>query len=117
MADEIEKVEPSEFYLKIGGKKRKIKFGNLALAKIERKYGSISNIDELQKDMESKPMETMPWLLSICMKDKEGIGGDVDSILEALDDSDLNLKEVMGVITSAMNKAMSAMIGEENAKN
>ena len=109
MADEIEKVEPSEFYLMIGGKKRQIKFGNLALAKIERKYGSISNIDKLQKDIESKPMETMPWLLSICMKDKEGIGEDADSILEALDDSDLNLKEIMEVITSAMNKSMSAI--------
>lgn len=117
MANEIEKVEPSEFYLMICGKKRQIKFGNLALAKIEKKYGSISDVDKLQKDIEEKPMETMPWLLSICMKDKEGIGEDADSILGALDDSDLNLKEVMEVITAAMNKSMSAMIGEENAKN
>ena len=114
---ELEQVEPSEFYLEIAGKKRQIKFGNLALAKMEKKYGSISDIDKLGKDIEEKPMETMPWLLSICMRDKEGIGEDEESILAALDDSNLNLKEVITVITGAMNKSMSAMIGEEKAKN
>lgn len=114
---ELEQVEPSEFYLEIAGKKRQIKFGNLALAKIEKKYGSISDIEKLEKDIEEKPMETMPWLLSICMKDKEGIGEDTDAILEALDDADLNLKYVMEIITKAMNKSMSAMIGEAQGKN
>lgn len=117
MAEEIEKVEPSEFYLNICGKKRQIKFGNLALAKIEKKYGSIAEVEKLQKDIEDRPMETMPWLLSICMKDKEGIGDDADSILGALDDSDLSLTDVMTVITQAMQKSMSAMIGEETTKN
>lgn len=117
MAEEFEKVEPSEFFLEIAGKKRQIKFGNLALAKIERKYGSVTDIDKLEKDIETKPMETMPWLLSICMKDKEGIGENPDSILEALDDSNLNIKIVMETITAAMNKAMSSMIGEEETKN
>jgi len=115
--NELDLVEPSEFYLEIGGKKRRIKFGNLALAKIERKYGSISEIDQLQKDLEEKPMATMPWLLSICMKDKEGIGEEEDAILEALDDSDLDLKTVMEVLSNAMQKSMSSMIGEANSKN
>jgi hypothetical protein len=110
---ELEQVEPSEFYLEIAGKKRQIKFGNLALAKMEKKYGSISDIDKLQKDIEEHPMETMPWLLSISMRDKEGIGEDAESILAALDDSDLNVKQVMDVIGAAMNKSMSAMIGTE----
>ena len=114
---ELEQVEPSEFYLEICGKKRQIKFGNLALAKMEKKYGSIADFEKLQKDLEEKPMETMPWLLSISMRDKEGIGEDEESILAALDDSNLNVKQVMDVLGQAMNKSMSAMIGEENAKN
>jgi hypothetical protein len=47
------------------------------------------------------------------MRDKEGIGEDAESILAALDDSDLNVKQVMDVIGAAMNKSMSAMIGTE----
>ena len=115
--NELDLVEPSDFYLEIKGKKRRIKFGNLALAKIERKYGSIAEIEKLQKDLEEKPMATMPWLLSICMSDKEGIGNEEDDLLQALDDSDLDLKTVMETLTNAMQKSMSAMIGEDNAKN
>ena len=91
---ELEQVIPNKYELKLKGKVREVKFGNLALAKIERKYGSVTNFKALQKDMESKPMDTLPWLLSICIKDKSDIGESVDDMLMALDDGDISISDV-----------------------
>lgn len=117
---DFEKVAPSEFYIDLAGKKRQIKFGNLALAKVEKKYGSIENFDKLQEDIETKPMETIPWLIGICLKDKEGLNVDnPEEILEAMDDSDLNIKDVMNVITAAMQNSFSNLLekGEKKTIN
>lgn len=118
MADnkELEQVIPNKFELKIKGKLREVKFGNLALAKIERKYGSVTNFKALQKDMESKPMDTLPWLLSICIKDKSDIGDGVDDMLSALDDSDLLISDVSELLGEAMNSAMSRINGDGKKK-
>lgn len=105
--EELEKVIPNKFEIELKGIKREIKFGNLALAKIERKYGSVTNFKQLQKDMESKPMDTLPWLLSICIKDKKDIGESVDDMLNALDDSNILITDVSEILSSAMNSAMS----------
>lgn len=105
--EELEKVIPNKFEIELKGIKREIKFGNLALAKIERKYGSVTNFKLLQKDMESKPMDTLPWLLSICIKDKKDIGESVDDMLNALDDSNILITDVSEILSSAMNSAMS----------
>lgn len=105
--EELEKVIPNKFEIELKGIKREIKFGNLALAKIERKYGSVTNFKSLQKDMESKPMDTLPWLLSICIKDKKDIGESVDDMLNALDDSNILITDVSEILSSAMNSAMS----------
>lgn len=114
---DFEKVAPSEFYIDLAGKKRQIKFGNLALAKVEKKYGSIENFDELQEDIETKPMETIPWLIGICLKDKEGLNVDnPEEILEAMDDSDLNIKDVMNVIAAAMQNSFSNLLEEGEKK-
>lgn len=103
---ELNKVKPSEFSIKLLGKNRAVKFGNRALAKIEEKYGSVQAFGDVQKDLETKPMQTVPWLLSICLKDKEGLTDDYESILDAMDDSDLTIAEVaevvMGAITSSL---------------
>ena len=109
---EFEKVAPSEFFIELAGRKRQVKFGNLALAKVEKKYGSTENFDKLQEDIETKPMETIPWLIGICLKDKEGLNVDnAEEILEAMDDSNLNIKDVMEVIAAAMNNSFSNMMG------
>jgi hypothetical protein len=100
----------------IKGKKREIKFGNLALAKIERKYGSVTNFAQLEKDMNEKPMETIPWLLSICMKDKSDIGDEIDDILIALDDSNLLISDVAEILGTAMNSAMSNLMSDGKKK-
>lgn len=110
--NELEGVMPKKFYLTIGGKEREVKFGNLALAKVEQKYGSLQNFDNLTKDLTEKPMQTIPWLLSICLKDKEGLNfDDVDSFLESMDDENISVKTVMDVINPAMSSSMSNMFG------
>lgn len=114
--EKLEQVIPGKFTIRIKGKDREIKFGNLALAKIERKYGSVTNFKALEKDMETKPMETLPWLLSICMKDKEGIGESEDEMLEAWDESNLSIYDVSEILGNAMNSAMSHINGDDKKK-
>lgn len=113
---ELEQVIPNKYELKLKGKVREVKFGNLALAKIERKYGSVTNFKALQKDMESKPMETLPWLLSICIKDKSDIGESADDMLMALDDSDILISDISELLGEAMNSAMSRINGDGKKK-
>ena len=113
---ELEQVIPNKYELKLKGKVREVKFGNLALAKIERKYGSVTNFKALQKDMETKPMDTLPWLLSICIKDKSDIGERVDDMLMALDDSDILISDISELLGEAMNSAMSRINGDGKKK-
>lgn len=113
---ELEQVIPNKFEITIKGKVRELKFGNLALAKIERKYGSVTNFKSLQKDMESKPMDTLPWLLSICIKDKNDIGEGVDDMLSALDDSNILITDVSEILSTAMISAMSNLTGADDKK-
>ena len=113
---ELEQVIPNKYELKLKGKVREVKFGNLALAKIERKYGSVTNFKALQKDMESKPMDTLPWLLSICIKDKSDIGESVDDMLMALDDGDISISDVSELLGEAMDSAMSRINGDGKKK-
>lgn len=109
---ELEKVMPSDFHIKLGGKEREVKFGNLALAKIEKKYGSVEAFAQVQEDLQKKPMQTVPWLLSICMKDKEGLDDDYESILEAMDEEGLTIAEVAEIVMSAINSSLS-VFGEK----
>lgn len=109
---ELEKVMPSEFKITLGGKEREVKFGNLALAKIEKKYGSVEAFAQVQEDLQKKPMQTVPWLLSICMKDKEGLEDDYESILEAMDEDGLTIAEVAEIVMSAINSSLS-VFGEK----
>lgn len=109
---ELEKVMPSEFKITLGGKEREVKFGNLALAKIEKKYGSIEAFSQVQDDLQKKPMQTVPWLLSICLKDKEGLENDYESILETMDDDGLTISEVAEVVMGAISSSLS-VFGEK----
>lgn len=113
---ELEQVIPNKYELKLKWKVREVKFGNLALAKVERKYGSVTDFKALQKDMESKPMDTLPWLLSICIKDKSDIGESVDDMLMALDDGDISISDVSELLGEAMNSAMSRINGDGKKK-
>ncbi|MCQ2589296.1 MAG: hypothetical protein MJ179_02625 [Treponema sp.] len=68
---ELEKVTESRNALVIGGKERIIRFGFSAWAKLEEKYGSIQNIEKLEKEMEEKPMTELRELAWIGLTDKE----------------------------------------------
>lgn len=109
---ELEKVMPSEFKITLGGKEREVKFGNLALAKIEKKYGSVEAFTQVQEDLQKKPMQTVPWLLSICLKDKEGLEDEYESILNAMDEEGLTIAEVAEIVMSAINSSLS-VFGEK----
>lgn len=113
---ELEKVMPSDFKITLGGKVREVKFGNLALAKIEQKYGSIEAFSQVQDDLQKKPMQTVPWLLSICLKDKEGLEDNYESILNAMDDDGLTIAEVAEVVMGAINSSLSVFGGNEKKK-
>jgi hypothetical protein len=113
---ELEKVMPSDFKIKLGGKVREVKFGNRALAEIEKKYGSIEAFEQVQDDLQKKPMQTVPWLLSICMKDKEGLEDDYESILDVMDDDGLTIAEVAEVVMGAINSSLSVFGGNEKKK-
>lgn len=113
---ELEKVMPSDFKITLGGKVREVKFGNLALAKIEQKYGSIEAFSQVQDDLQKKPMQTVPWLLSICLKDKEGLEDNYESILNAMDDDGLTISEVAEVVMGAINSSLSVFGGNEKKK-
>lgn len=70
---ELEKIEPKKVTLMIHGKEREIKFGFSAWAKLEKELGGVKNFDKLQKKIESEPFETIPHLIWLGLKDKEGV--------------------------------------------
>ena len=70
---ELEKVKSSDVTLRIGGRDRKIKFGFSAWAKLEEKYDGIKNLGKMEKDMQEKPFQTIPFLIWIGLQDKEGL--------------------------------------------
>lgn len=115
MAKELEKVIPNKFYIKLAGKKREVKFGNLSLARIEQKYGSVDAFEQVQEDLQKKPMQTVPFLLSICLKDKEGLEDDFESILVAMDNDGLTVVEVADTVMQAINSSL-AIFGGNNKK-
>lgn len=91
---ELEKVKTTEASLKLGGRERKIKYGFSAWAKLEEKYGGVKNLGQMEKDMQEKPFQTIPFLIWIGLQDKEGLTEetvlddysmqDVDKISEVL---------------------------------
>lgn len=118
---DAKKVKPSEFYVELAGKKRRVLFGNYALLQIEEKYGSAYDLEKVEKDIEEKPMKTLPFLLSICMIDKEGFETDDNGYLVAedlfikMDEEGKTLNDVMGVVLNAIISSTSNIgNGNEN---
>ena len=77
---ELEKIEPKKTVLKIGGRERELKFNFSAWKEIEKKYGSVNNIEALVKDIQEKPFQTLPEIVYITLTDKEGL--DKESCLD-----------------------------------
>jgi len=101
MADEkseLEKVEVVRPKLSIGGRQREIRFNFSAWAEIEKKYGSIKNFAQIEKDVQQKPFETIPELIYIGLVDKEGVTKD-----NCLDDYSMaDMEEVAKVLQVAL---------------
>ena len=70
---ELDKITSEKVTLMIHGKEREIKFGFSAWAKLEKEYGGLKNFDKLQKKIESEPFETIPHILWLGLRDKEGV--------------------------------------------
>lgn len=70
---ELDKITSEKVTLMIHGKEREIKFGFSAWAKLEKEYGGLKNLDKLQKKIESDPFETIPHVLWLGLRDKEGV--------------------------------------------
>lgn len=109
---ELEKIEPKKTVLKIGGRERELKFNFSAWKEIEKKYGSVNNIEALVKDMNDKPFQTLPEIVYIALVDKEGLEKEtcldefgmkemqyiINAVSQALTDSlptDLNKKKAV----------------------
>lgn len=95
---ELAKVKPTEAVLKLGGKDRKIKYGFSAWAKLEEKYGGIKNIAQLEKDVQERPFQTIPYLIWIGLQDKEGLNEET-----LLDDYTMaDMEELSSVLYTAL---------------
>jgi hypothetical protein len=70
---ELDKISPEKVTLMIHGKEREIKFGFSAWAKLEKEFGGLKNLDKIQKKIENDPFETIPHLLWLGLRDKEGL--------------------------------------------
>lgn len=102
MSEELEKVKPTECKLMIGGKEREIKFAFSAWAKLEDEYGSVSNFENIQKDLTEKPFRTVPHLIWVALKDKEGVTE--ETILDEYGMEDIEY--VTTVLMTALNGSL-----------
>ena len=102
---ELNKVKSAATTLKIGGRDRVIKFGFSAWSKLEEKYGGIKNIENLQKDVEEKPFQTVPYLIWLGLQDKEGVTE--ETVLDDYGMSDIaKISEVLyGALYGSLPKA------------
>jgi hypothetical protein len=106
---ELDKVKTEKVTMKIHGKVREIKFTFSAWADIEKLYGGMKNLDNLEKDLEEKPFQMLPKLLYIGLRDKEGVTED-----NILDDYSLNDIEI---IKDVFTKAFQNALPQEEGKN
>ena len=68
--EELDKVKKTKETLTICGEEREIRFTFSAWAELEEKYGTIQN---LEKNIETRPFHTLPELVYIGLVNKEGV--------------------------------------------
>lgn len=102
--NELTKIEPRKFMLKIGGREREIKFNFSAWKEIEIKYGSVNNVQQLVEDISERPFQTLPEIIYISLVDKEGVTKE-----NCLDEYGLrDMQEITNIITQALNSSLPA---------
>lgn len=110
---ELEKIEPKIYSLKIAGKDREIKFNFSAWREIEKKYGSVNNVQQLVQDMSEKPFQTLPEIVYMALVDKEGVTAD-----DCLNDYSMaEMKDITEIISSALKASLpSEFVSKKKVK-
>ena len=105
---ELEKVQAPKVTMMIHGKEREIKYGFSAWAKIEAEYNGLENIEKLQEDIERHPFKTIPHLIWIGLKDREGV-----TEQDVLDEYGLNDVQY---ITDIFQRALYGSLPQDSKK-
>ena len=108
---ELDKIKKTENKLMIGGKERVIRFGFSAWAKLEEMYGSIQNIERLEKEMEDKPMTHLIELCWIGLTDKQAYNADGKATGKQLNKETLLDDYTMADVEMVTNVVMGALYG------
>lgn len=106
---ELEKIKPTKVTIKIKGEDREIKFGFSAWAKLEEKYGKVSNFKKIVDDIKEKPFATIPELIYIGLVDKSDVTK--ENVLDDYGISDM--EEISQILYSALYGSIPQ---EENKK-
>lgn len=109
--EELNKVKKSDCKLMIGGKERLIRFGFSAWAKLEEKYGSIQNIERLEKEMEERPMTELIDLCWLGLTDKEVYNEEGKRTGKQLNKETLLDEYTMADIETVTTAVMGALYG------
>jgi hypothetical protein len=105
MSEELENVREKPVTLLLGGEEREIKFGFSAWAMIEDEYGSISNFKKIKEEMSTQPFHTIPKLIFIGLRKKEGITKEM--VADWLDEYGLDdIEELSKTLEKAMYATM-----------
>lgn len=98
MSEELENVTDGNYELDICGKKRKLIFDFSAWARLEEMYGSLDNLDNIEKEIIEKPFTVIPKLIYVALEDKDGV--DENNVLKGYYPKDLEnvTKTVLGAL-------------------
>lgn len=119
MSEELEKVKPEKVTLMIHGKEREIKFGFSAWAKLEKEYGGLDKLGDLENEIEQRPFNIIPHLMFIGLVDKTPYTDEQgnaypevteDNILDEYGLSDIKM------ITEVFNRALLGSLPKEAKK-
>ena len=110
---ELEKIEPKIYSLKIAGKDREIKFNFSAWREIEKKYGSVNNVQQLVQDMSEKPFQTLPEIVYMALVDKEGVTAE-----DCLNDYSMaEMKDITEIVSNALKASLpSEFVSKKKVK-
>lgn len=105
---ELNKVKPSDVKLMLGGRERELKFSFSVWAKLQDEYKSVSNFDKIEIDLRERPFTTIPHLIWLGLKDRDGLTEET-----VLDDYDIT---DMDYISEVVSKALYGSLPENKKK-
>ena len=111
--EELESVKETKYVVEIAGKEMEIKFDFLAWADLTEKYGSLENLDKIEKEMMANPFKALPELLYIGLVDKEGIKK--ETLLKGIMPTEIEsfTKVVFGALYASLPKTNKKKVAEK----